>query len=148
MPGRAQTVTNAVLYYNEAGTGTTAITSGPYTVTTETLVIDMSTRGDRSVTLPPASSITAGTQIIVKDGLGTANANNVRIRAVGTDTIDGSSGVSIGAAYGVTILAAIPTGWRVLEPLPVITEEQRFLLRDGQTALDEAFEEQDLAELR
>lgn len=55
----------------------------------------------RTVTLPAASAVAGGTEIVIADESGTVTATNTLVIArAGSDTIDGATSVTIGQAYG------------------------------------------------
>lgn len=55
----------------------------------------------RTVTLPAASAVPAGEEIFIYDTSGTVtNVNTIVISRAGSDTINGSTSISIGSAYG------------------------------------------------
>ncbi len=55
----------------------------------------------RTVTLPAASGVAAGTELIVADLSGTVTSTNtIVIARAGSDTVNGATSVTIGAAYG------------------------------------------------
>lgn len=56
------------------------------------------------ITLPSASAVSTGRIYIVKDSSGDANVNVITITPNGTDTIDGSSSVTIDSSYGSFML--------------------------------------------
>ena len=56
----------------------------------------------RTVTLPAANAVAAGTEIVICDESGSVTTTNtIVIARAGTDTINGTTSVSIGAAYGM-----------------------------------------------
>ena len=67
----------------------------------EDIVAVTSTAAARTITLPAASSIQPGNQIlVVKDESGAAATNNITITRAGADTIDGAATKVINANYG------------------------------------------------
>ncbi len=55
----------------------------------------------RTVTLPAASAVAAGTELIVADLSGSVTSTNtIVIARAGSDTVNGATSVTIGAAYG------------------------------------------------
>lgn len=57
--------------------------------------------GARTVTLPPASAVAAGSEVIVNAGAGATATNTVNVARSGTDTINGAStSLVIGTAWG------------------------------------------------
>lgn len=58
----------------------------------------------RVMTLPAASSIAAGSEVVIVDESGGANANNISIVRAGSDTINGATSVQITANYGTKTL--------------------------------------------
>ena len=69
----------------------------------------------RTVTLPAANSVDAGTEIVVCDESGTVTATNtIVIQRAGSDTVNGTTSVAIGAAYGMRRLISDGTSkWSV-----------------------------------
>ena len=57
-----------------------------------------------TLTLPPANSVLAGHQFVLKDGDGTADTKNLTIVRSGSNTIDGETSIVISVAYGVATL--------------------------------------------
>jgi len=51
----------------------------------------VNTTAPRAITLPEASSVTAGRIYIIKDATGTSNTNNITVNRTGSDLIDGLS---------------------------------------------------------
>jgi hypothetical protein len=85
--------------------------SASFAVTVETVVIADATSGGLTVTLPKAAAC-VGRRIVVKKEDGSANA--VAVQPQGTDTIDGQSSVSIGAANGGKVVISNGTKWYVI----------------------------------
>jgi len=73
---------NSTISANVSYHGVTALTTG------------------RTKTLPAASDLTDGHVLIVQDESGSAGSNNITISRAGTDTINGSTSVSISTNYG------------------------------------------------
>lgn len=59
-----------------------------------------------SVTLPPASSVTAGRLFVIKDISGTSETRAITVLANGTDGIDGQSSTSLTSNYGSLFLVS------------------------------------------
>jgi PPE-repeat protein len=91
--------------------GTTPVTSSsPYVpVATDTFVL-IAVAGAYTVNLPTGAS-RIGYPLIIKDGTGTANTNNITINANGSDTIEGHASVVINASYGAYFLYPVSGGW-------------------------------------
>jgi hypothetical protein len=72
------------------------------TLTQSTVISQIGTlSAPRTVTLPPATTVGAGSEIIVQAGAGCTTTNTLSIARAGTDTINGSaSSIAIGFAYG------------------------------------------------
>jgi len=87
--------------------------SGGYTVgTTETVVvINKGTGASTTVTLP--SSPNTDRLLIIKDGKGDANTNNITVSGNGKN-IDGSSSNTINTSYGVLRIVYNGTQWNVI----------------------------------
>ena len=62
------------------------------------------TTAARTITLPLASSVTAGRIYIIKDASGQANTNNITIATAGSDTVDGQSSQNLNSDYGSHML--------------------------------------------
>lgn len=92
IPGALQTITY------------TAVSSSPYSVTTNDVLLAVDTSSARTITLPPAGSVSAGRVYIVKDLSGLSETNSVTVLPTGLDTIDGvdaiSGGVTLASNYG------------------------------------------------
>lgn len=87
--------------------------AGNYTATTTDtiVVVNKGTGAATQVNLPASPS--TGRVIIVKDGKGDANANNITVSGNGKN-IDGSATVTINTAYGVGRYAYNGTQWNVV----------------------------------
>ena len=88
----------------------TSPATGPYTVTTEEVVLVPTHSGTYTVNLPV--SPTAGTAIYIKDFAGVATANNINI--VSAANIDGSGTYTINTNYGSVRVMYNGTTWSVL----------------------------------
>lgn len=62
------------------------------------LIVD--TTASRAITLPLASSVTAGRIYVIKDASGQSEANNITLNVSGSDTVDGSSSQTLDSNYG------------------------------------------------
>lgn len=85
-----------------AGVGRSTFSNANYTVlTTDRFVAQTGTlSAPRTVTMPAASSVAAGTSIVIADESGTVTSTNtITISRAGSDTIDGATSEVIGAAY-------------------------------------------------
>lgn len=60
--------------------------------------------GGTTLTLPVASSLQDGDEIIVQDEAGDAGAKNITIASAGSDTINGAASVVISGNYGRKVL--------------------------------------------
>lgn len=128
---------NGNLYYTNSGGTAVQITSGgsvvtsPSTTTTfsttsvtgnvtilssDTFVTLLTTTtGARQITLPLASSVSAGRFYIVKDITGSCLANNITIARQGSDTIDGDTSYVLNSSYGSWMIISDGTAsWYVL----------------------------------
>jgi len=88
----------------------TAPAVGPYTITTEEVVLVPTHAGTYTVNLPVGP--TAGTAIYVKDAAGVAGSNNISIASAAN--IDGSGTYIINTNYGSVRLMYNGTTWSVL----------------------------------
>lgn len=99
-------VTDSRVWGSSLGTGSPVMTSS--TTTTTTFTVDATkginlsncTTGAVTATLPAASSVPAGTAVIVSDISGTASTNAIAVTRAGSDTINGTTSVSISTNYG------------------------------------------------
>lgn len=62
--------------------------------------LEVDTTSSRSITLPLASGVSDGRIFIIKDASGQSDANNITITAAGSDTIDGSSSITLDSPFG------------------------------------------------
>ncbi len=93
---------------------TAVVTSGStYAVlaTDYTIIINKGTGSSTGVTLP--SSPATGRTLVIKDGKGDANTNNITISAA-TGNIDGSATAVINVAYGAMSLVYNGTQWNII----------------------------------
>jgi hypothetical protein len=74
----------------------------------------------RTVTLPAASSVTAGKPLTIADESGTVTeALRIVITRAGSDTINGATSIAIAAPYGrITLYSDGVDGWSVDQPVP------------------------------
>jgi len=77
-----------------------------YTAVTEDCTINMTNTAARAVTLYAANSVTAGTELRIKDGAGTAATANITISAGAGDTIDGAATLVINTNKGKAVLVS------------------------------------------
>lgn len=98
------TTGNVHRYYNRVAvpeatrtvTGNTTITS-----VEKTLIVNSVPGGGITVTLPAASAVVPGSEIVVMNGDGTAGVGNViTINRAGADTISGATSTTINSTYG------------------------------------------------
>jgi hypothetical protein len=77
------------------------------------IVINTDTTSARTITLPAASSVTAGRYYIIKDKTGDAATNNITITPAGSDTIDETaSSTTISQAYSsLTLISDGVSNW-------------------------------------
>lgn len=82
------------------------VLSGNYTVVNESVVVVNKTVGaPTTITLPPSQSALGQVrELIVIDGKGDANTNNITISPAGADTINGGASFTLSANYGVVRL--------------------------------------------
>lgn len=86
-----------------------AVTNTNYTVTSKDTVIGFTSLGAaRTVTLPSASSVPNGWQIIVKDESGSCNGSNT---ITVTGTVDGATNKVLSTAYANVRLYSNGSGW-------------------------------------
>lgn len=74
-------------------------------------ILGVSTAAARTLTLPNPANVTAGTQIVIKDVTGGANANNITINPFASETIDGAASKVINTNYGTVTLFTNGTNW-------------------------------------
>lgn len=88
----------------------------PYTILITDNYVPVSTgAAGRSATLPSATTVGAGHEIIIKDYTGSAATNNFTINRAGADTIDGATSRVISTNYGsVRLVSDGATNWEVL----------------------------------
>jgi hypothetical protein len=78
--------------------------TGAYAATSNDGIVGMDTSGSAAtVTLPAASSVPAGFELIIKDegGVAATAGKNITVTRSGTDLIDGQTSVNIATNYGV-----------------------------------------------
>jgi len=76
--------------------------------------IAIDTSAPRSITLPAASSVSAGRVYVLKDATGGAKANNFTVNVSGSDTIDGDSSFIADSEYGTYYIVSNGLdGWLV-----------------------------------
>lgn len=93
----------------------TTVADVAYSMVEGDAVIEYTTlTAGRIVTLIAAATAGAGYVLIVKDGAGTANTNNITVDGNGAETIDGAANAVINTAYGVLRLYCTGTAWRVM----------------------------------
>lgn len=91
IPGALQTITY------------TAVSSSPYSVTTNDVLLAVDTSSARVINLPSAGSVSAGRVYIIKDLSGQSETNNITIYPSGSDTLDGAdnlTGATLSSNYG------------------------------------------------
>lgn len=72
-----------------------ALKTAAYTlVPTDQVIIYTTLAAARTVTLPAASAVPAGTEISVRDASGNAGTNNINFSAAGSDTIVGATAIA------------------------------------------------------
>lgn len=91
--------------------GVASVSSSPYAVAANVVLVAVDTSAARTINLPAA---TTGRVVIVKDATGGAGANNITINRAGADTIDGGTSVTINTNRGVVRLVAVGTNWNVV----------------------------------
>lgn len=64
------------------------------------VVLAVDTSAPRSITLPPASAVSAGRIFVVKDATGGSETNAITLLPDGSDVIDGALSASLNSAYG------------------------------------------------
>lgn len=76
--------------------------------------LSVDTSASRIITLPTASSVSAGRVYIIKDATGSAKANPITLSPSGGDTIDGAASFSADSEYGTYhIVSNGLDGWLV-----------------------------------
>jgi hypothetical protein len=94
-----------------------SVTSSPTIATADTYIdYRVDTSAARTITLPSASAVGAGRFYVFHDVTGGANVFNITIQRAGSDTIDGSTSLTISTAYGWAFLISTGTGWSALIP--------------------------------
>jgi hypothetical protein len=89
----------------------TSVKDVPYTVhQNEGIIVYTSLTTGRTVTLPSAVGI-RGKEYIIKDGTGTAGANNITIDGAGAETIDGALTKVISTNWGSVRIKSNGIGW-------------------------------------
>lgn len=89
--------------------------SGNYTITNESvLIVNKGTGAATTVNLPQMTGSYLPVLIIVKDGKGDANTNNITVDGAGSETIDGATTSVISTAYGCRMFLWNGTQWNVL----------------------------------
>lgn len=102
-PGSAQ-----IFEYQPIASNTTIAPAATFVY----LAID--TTAARTITLPLASSVSAGRIYILKDVSGEANSNNITIATQGSDTVDNSSSAIMDSNLGsVTIIGDGADSWYI-----------------------------------
>ncbi|HEY5667718.1 MAG TPA: right-handed parallel beta-helix repeat-containing protein [Candidatus Saccharimonadales bacterium] len=96
--------------------GRTAIADASYSALgTDVVIAYTSLTAARTVTLPLASGVAAGSTLTIKDESGNAGTFNITVqRGGGSDTIDGATSKVINTAYGVLRIYCTGTGWAVV----------------------------------
>ena len=85
--------------------------SGDYTVSlSDYLIAVAETSSPISINLPPAESAPVGTIFVIKDEFGKAEANNITVRAAGTDTIDTAGAVELDTRFASVRLYCVGPG--------------------------------------
>jgi hypothetical protein len=77
------------------------------------VILYTSLTASRTVTLPSYVGL-YGKEIVVKDGAGTAGTHSIVIDGAGSETIEGSSSISITTNYGIKRVKAAAGGWIIL----------------------------------
>lgn len=95
-------------------TGRTVVNAATYTVlvTDRHLGVTYTATGAATVTLYDATTVTAGTEVIIKDEAGNATANNITVNTTSAQTIDGAATATINANYGVLRLYSDGANWQ------------------------------------
>ncbi len=76
------------------------------------LIVDST--APRNITLPSASSVTAGRIYVVKDSDGQSNTNNITVTAAGSDLVDGAASQALDTDYGSWMLVTDgATNWYI-----------------------------------
>jgi hypothetical protein len=88
--------------YGSKGLPPRTAVAANYTATGADRIVGVtSTAAARTVTLPAASAVPFGKEIVVKDESGAAGTNNITVAAAGADNIDAGTTLAIAANYGV-----------------------------------------------
>jgi hypothetical protein len=83
-----------------------AVADANYTAaSTDTWIYYTSITAARTVTLPAASAVTAGSWVVVGDASGSANGTKtITIQKAGSDTVNGGTSIALSTAYGAATL--------------------------------------------
>lgn len=87
-----------------------------YTATGSDFYIGITTL-PHTLTLPGSATVKDAFQLVVKDEVGGAAANNITINPNGTDTIDGAAGLTINTNFGSVTLLKRATKWNIISQL-------------------------------
>lgn len=68
------------------------------------VMINVNTSAARAISLPSISAVAAGRFYLVKDGSGSARANNITITPDGSDTIDGAASAVLNSDRGALMI--------------------------------------------
>tara|TARA_R110001606_G_scaffold297277_5_gene445094 strand:- start:1356 stop:4745 length:3390 start_codon:yes stop_codon:yes gene_type:complete len=102
-----------------ARTPISAAVTANYALTSRDEYVGVKAAAALTVTLLPATSgasatlpkPTTGKELVIKDELGNAAANNITIAAAGSETIDGAATKVIATNWGSVRLRSVGTGW-------------------------------------
>tara|TARA_Y100000592_G_C5437286_1_gene301428 strand:- start:82 stop:1464 length:1383 start_codon:yes stop_codon:yes gene_type:complete len=91
------------------------VSSSPFTVSGDHHYLAVDSSASRTINLPAASNSTIGRILVIFDGGGQANSNNITISANGSDEIAGGSSYVINTGGGaVTIVGASDDSWSII----------------------------------
>jgi hypothetical protein len=89
-----------------------SVTLPSATLSVEDYIIGVHTSSVLSeVTLPSATSVSAGKEYIIKDEDGAANVSNITVTGVNLETIDGALGATITGAWGYMSIYSNGSNW-------------------------------------
>jgi len=94
--------------------GRTAVTSSPYTVLGTDYYLGVSTAAARTINLPAVSVASAGRTILIKDETGQCAANNITVDGNASETIDGSTTVTMAVNYMSVTLVCTGSAWAII----------------------------------
>ncbi len=95
-----------------------AVSSSPYTVTTEQVSLQVDTSAARVINLRAAATAGSGAWLHVQDATGTADVNMIRIMPNGSETINGRPSLVFSRAHGELWLYCDGSNWLAANARP------------------------------